>query len=113
VYGEEAYLAGLVALGGGVLRAPPQALAGVTGASAARTLCALEVSEALRRARQADLVSALSDLDQRWIAPAVAALGAGTLERLWLLVNDRAWSLRRRDLWRRWRRGRTALEALS
>ena len=114
VYGEEAYLAGLVALGGGALRAPPQAAAGVLGTPpAARILCALEVSEALRGAGQADLLSALADLDQRWIAPAVTALGAGTLERLWLLANDRAWSLRRRDLWRRWRRGRPALEALT
>ena len=113
VYGEEAYLAGLAALGGGALRAPPPAAAGVLEGPVARTLCALEVSEALRRARQSDLLGALADLDQRWIAPAVAALDAGTLERLWLLANDRAWSLRRRDLWRRWRRGRPALEALT
>jgi len=113
VYGVEAYLAGLAALGGGALRAPPQAAAAVLGTPAARRLCALEVREALGRAGQADLVSALADLDQRWIAPAVMALGAGTLERLWLLANDRAWRLRRRDLWRRWRRGRPALEALT
>jgi hypothetical protein len=113
VFGEEAYLAGLATLGGGTLRASAQEASGVLGAAAARTLCALEVSEALRRGRHADLLGALADLDQRWIAPAVAALGAGTLERLWLLANDRAWRLRRRDLWRRWRRSRPGLEALA
>ncbi len=113
VYGEEAYLAGLAMLGGATLRAPPESAARVLDASGARTLCALEVSEALRQSRQADLLGALAELDQRWIAPAVAAIGTGTLERLWLLANDRAWSLRRRDLWRRWRRGRPALEALT
>ena len=113
VYGEEAYLAGLATLGAGTLRAPPDALAAVLAAAAGRMLCALESGEALRRVRQADLLGALADLDQRWIAPAVAALGAGSLQRLWLLANDRAWCLRRHDLWRRWRRGRTALEALA
>ena len=113
VYGEEAYLAGLATLGTGALRALPEAAVSVLGAASGRTLCALEVSETMGRVRRADLLGALADLDQRWIAPAVAALGAGTLERLWLVANDRAWGLRRRDLWRRWRRGRTALEALA
>ncbi|MGC8518761.1 MAG: hypothetical protein ACP5P4_09575 [Steroidobacteraceae bacterium] len=113
VYGEEAYLAGLARLGGGALRALPDEAHSVLGALSGRALCALEVSEALGRGPQTDLLSALADLDRRWIAPAVAALGAGRLGRLWLLANDRAWCLRRGDLWRRWRRGRTALEALT
>ena len=73
----------------------------------------LEVSEALRRAPGADLHEALAELDRRWIAPAVAALAAGRLERLWLLANGRAWALRPRDRWRFWRRARTGLEALA
>ena len=113
VYGAEAYLAGLARLGGSESRpVPPEWPYARTGALES-ALYALEVSDALQREPGSDLLRALADLDRRWIAPAVAALGAGSLERLWLLANDRAWCLRSRDRWRRWRRGRAGLEAMA
>jgi hypothetical protein len=106
VYGAEAYLAGLA-------RPAPPEWPYARGGALAPALHALEVRDALQREPGADLLGALADLDRRWISPAVAALGAGALERLWLLANDRAWGLRARDRWRRWRRTRTGLEAMT
>ncbi len=113
VYGSAAYLAGLAQLGGTRCRANPPEWPYSTAGAMTRALHALEVGEVLQRRAGVDLVSALAELDRRWVAPAVQALGAGTLERLWLLANDRVWCLRARDRWRRWRRGRAGLEALA
>ncbi len=113
VSGTEAYLAGLARLGAAAHGASAPEWPYGPAAAPGRALHVLEVSEALRRAPGADLHEALAELDRRWIAPAVAALAAGRLERLWLLANGRAWALRPRDRWRFWRRARTGLEALA
>jgi hypothetical protein len=51
---------------------------------------------------------ALSELDQRWIAPSIAAIRAGRLAQLDMIffgeTDSRTLSLRRRDLWKFWRR---------
>ena len=113
VSGTEAYLAGLARLGAAAHGASaPEWPYGPAGAPG-RALHVLEVGEALRRAPGADLHEALLELDRCWIAPAVAALAAGRLERLWLLANGRAWALRPRDRWRFWRRGRAGLQGLA
>jgi hypothetical protein len=55
----------------------------------------------------------LARLDERFIAPAVAALRSGSLARLTLIANDRALTLGRRSALRVWRRARAPLEALQ
>ncbi len=55
----------------------------------------------------------LAAFDCEWLAPVVAALKRGALERLVLQVNDGLWTLRARDLWRVWRRPRPWLEAIA
>ena len=113
VSGTEAYLEGLARLGAAAHGASaPEWPYGPAGAPG-RALHVLEVGEELRRAPGADLHEALLELDRCWIAPAVAALAAGRLERLWLLANGRAWALRPRDRWRFWRRGRAGLQGLA
>jgi len=46
----------------------------------------------------------LAQVEAQWIAPANAALRAGRIDGLTVLVNDRLYTLRRRDHWRFWRR---------
>ena len=113
IHGAEGYLAGLAHLAGSECRQAPPQWPYAPGAPIGRALQVLEVSEALRREGDFDLLAAVADLDRRWIAPAVAALLDGRLDRLWLLANGRAWCLRARDRWRRWRRGRAGLGALT
>ena len=113
VYGSGAYLAGLARLGGSACRALPPRLPEPPAPAPGRALYVLEVSEALQRLPRADLLGALGTLEEEWIGPALTAVRRGSLERLWLLANDRAWCLRPRDLWRRWRRSRAGLESLT
>ena len=113
VSGTEAYLAGLARLGAAPYGAGASEWPYGPAAAPGRALHVLEVGETLRRSPGADLHEALAELDRRWLEPAVAALAAGRLERLWLLANGRAWALRRADRWRFWRRARTGLEALA
>ncbi len=112
--GIDAYLDGLISLGADTPCPPsPPHWPYAPGSPIERALHVLEVRDVLAREPAADLLAALAELDRQWLAPALAALRAGALQRLWLLANDRVWSLRARDLWRRWRRGRPALEALT
>ena len=112
--GIDAYVDGLICLGADTPCAvSPPHWPYAPGRPIERALHVLEVREVLWREPGADLLGALAVLDRQWLAPALAALRSGALERLWLLANDRAWSLRARDLWRRWRRGRAGLEALT
>jgi hypothetical protein len=52
----------------------------------------------------------MTALDQSWIAPALSMLRAGTIRRLRLHLNDRLFTVSRRDLWQLWRRPRPWLE---
>lgn len=113
VFGMEAYVAGLARLGGRECRAVAPRWPYAPRVAIARALHTLEVSVELQRRPEVGLLEGLMELDRAWVEPAVRALADGSLRRLWLLANDRVWSMRARDRWRRWRRARLGLEALT
>lgn len=80
-----------------------------------RALAVVEVAELLHTDSSWRLAEAVAEIDRRLIAPALAALRGGAVERLVLLANDRSLTLRAADrwlLWRRMRAVRTGYEAL-
>lgn len=48
------------------------------------------------------LTATLREWEERWFAPAIAALRAGRYTTLWLWAGTHLYALRRRDLWRFW-----------
>ena len=112
VFASEAYTRGLCRLAGLESR-PAAQISAMSGAGARRTLCVLEVVEALQRQGAMSFPEALAELDRRVIAPAVAALRQRRIDSLVLLANDRRWMLRALDGLKFWRRGRAGLEALA
>ena len=75
---------------------------------AQRALGVVEVAELLHANASWRLADAVADIDRRLIAPSLAAIRRGELERLVLVANDRRLSFRRADRWRLWRRMRSA-----
>jgi hypothetical protein len=112
-FGSDAYLDGLWHLHGGSCRPLPQELAGVLApAVGACTVLALSVAAELQQSLHASFAQALGALDERFIAPALAALGDGALASVTLVGNDTALTVRRRSALRIWRRGRPGLASL-
>ncbi|MGH8149835.1 MAG: hypothetical protein ACRETB_07675 [Steroidobacteraceae bacterium] len=58
-------------------------------------------------------LQALAAFDRDWIEPALEQLDRRAILRLAVMANDRQLSLAARDSWKRWRRRRAALAALS
>ena len=112
VFASEAYVRGLCRLGGLESR-PAAQISAMSGAGTPCTLCVLEVAEVLQRAGGTSLPEAMTELDRRVIAPALAALRERRIDRVVLLANDRRWTLRSADRLRFWRRRRAGLEALA
>lgn len=56
---------------------------------------------------------ALAAFDRDWVEPALAQLDCGAVARVAVTANDRRVLLSSRDRWKRWRRRRPALAALS
>ena len=109
----EAYLAGLWRLHGLECTDPPADVAALLPLRAPCTVVALSLAEALQRAPHATFWQALAGLDERFIAPALAALRRGQLGELTLLANDRALRVTRHALLRRWRRAAAGLASLQ
>jgi hypothetical protein len=113
-FGADAYLDGLMALQGARCEPLPPGLGSLLQANAAAdVVLALRVAEELQSEMPVSFTEGLARLDERFIAPAVAALRSGSLARLTLIANDRALTLGRRSALRVWRRARAPLEALQ
>jgi hypothetical protein len=112
-FGADAFLDGLWRLQGAQCRPVPGSLGAVLAAAAPRTVLALSVSAQLREAASGTFTEALAALDARFITPALAALGQGTLTSVTLIVNDIALSVRRGSGLKLWRRPRTGLAGLA
>jgi hypothetical protein len=80
---------------------------------AQRALGVVEVAELLQANVSWRLADAIAQIDRQLLAPSLAALHRGELERLVLLANDRSFVVRPADRWRFWRRKRTGLEGLA
>jgi hypothetical protein len=59
------------------------------------------------------VLETLAEIDRRFISPAIAALGEGSLESVVLIANDTQWRVRRRDRLKLWRRPRPGISALQ
>jgi hypothetical protein len=113
-FGADAYLDGLMRLRGARCGPLPRSLGELLQADAgADTVLAVRVAQELQTEMPVSFEQGLARLDERFIAPAVAALRSGALERLTLIGNDRALALGRRSALRVWRRARAPLEAFA
>ncbi len=112
-FGADAYLDGLMRLEGARCEPLPPALAALEVDAGADVVLALRVAEELQTAMPVSFIEGVARLDERFIAPAVAALRAGGLKRLTLLANDRVLTLGPRSALRFWRRARTPLQAFA
>lgn len=116
-FGADAYVRGLWRLAGGETRPMPVDWAALIGESRAqRALGVVEVAELLHANVHWSLADAVAEIDRRLIAPSLAALRGGRLDRLVLLANDRSLTLRAAHRWRLWRhmrKGRAGVESLT
>lgn len=116
-FGSDAYVRGLWRLAGGETRPMPVDWAALIGQPRARrVLGVVEVAGLLHANASWRLADAMAEIDCRLLAPSLAALHRGELDRLVLLANDRSFTLHAADRWRLWRRVRTlrsGFEALA
>jgi hypothetical protein len=111
--GADAYLDGLMALQGARCEPLPRDLGALQAGAAADVVLALRVAEELQTKMPLSFLDGLARLDERFIAPAVAALRAGSLARLTLIANDHRLTLGPRSALKLWRRARAPLAALA
>jgi hypothetical protein len=113
VFGPDAYLNGLAVVIGASVHELPQELAPVFGYSSAARVCVrIEIGSMLQQSPAWTVLDAFAQIDQRFIAPAMQALHAGSLSRLDLLANDLHLSTRAVDRLKRWRRTRPGVSGL-
>ena len=112
-FGSDPYLHGLWRCAGGSARATPRVFDEVLGYSGRRAVFVVELSQAFDEHRDWSLRDALSDLDQRWIVPALEALHRGDIARVTVIANDHRLSLGPRDRLKLWRMPRAALAAFQ
>ena len=106
---DERFLNGLWRFAGDVGERVPQSFRRIDLAGDDAMIVALSTAPAAG-ARPA---LALMDLEGDWFQPAFAALQRGQIARLQMHVNDRLFSLTRRNSWRWWRRRRPWIEMLT
>ena len=112
--GIDPYLAGLAHLGGLPVHPLPSGWGDLPNvADNQRTILVAEISPLLHSNPNWSVFDAMADLDRRFIAPALAALHAGAVERLILLVNDIELGVRRHDRRKFWRRPKSILAGLT
>jgi hypothetical protein len=110
--GADAYLDGLMALEGARCEPLPRDLDALQAGAATDVVLALRVAEELQTQMPVSFTDGLARLDERFIAPAVAALRAGDLRRLTLIANDHVLTLGPRSALKLWRRPCAPLAAL-
>jgi len=106
LYGADLYAEGLWRLAGHGAAPLPEEFHALPAAAGARAIVLYPVLAA-------DGLAQLQRLEQRWIAPALAALRVGRLRTLRLLAGERLYRLQRLRLAQFWRRGRPWWEALA
>ena len=102
-FGRDAWLEGLWRLQGGTCRPVPQQLEQVLAAGASLAVLTVEVGGELCDERDT-VAAALSRLDERFITPALQALGRRTLTGVTVVLNDARVRVGRGSLRRFWRR---------
>ncbi|MGH8210760.1 MAG: hypothetical protein ACRETD_13065, partial [Steroidobacteraceae bacterium] len=112
-FGSDPYLAGLWHLHGAESRPLPDQLTDLFGdPHAHRAALVAEVAPLLHSNPHWTVFEALAELDRRFVSPALAALGQGTVERIVLVANDRQLLIRRADRLKLWRRTRSGIAGL-
>jgi hypothetical protein len=103
--GADPYAVGL-ALSSGIATGPlPADLRDAPGiASRECTAVVAEITPILHQNPNCSLLDAIAELDRAFVVPALAALRAGSIGRLTLLVNDHEFCMRPHDRLKFWRR---------
>ena len=113
-FGRDAWLEGVWHLGGEACRAPPARLDEVlVEARAPRAVLVAPVAAQLQGSPHSSAAEALARLDERLIAPALAALRRGRLARTTLILNDVRVTLGRTSRFKLWRRQRAGLASFA
>jgi hypothetical protein len=114
-FGPDPYLIGLWHLHGGRARALPddKLTSLLTDPSAQRAILVTEVTSLLQSNPRWTVFEALAELDRLYAAPAIAALAAGTVDKVLVIANDTELQVGRRDRLRFWRRPQPTLLALQ
>jgi hypothetical protein len=113
-FGSDSFVRGLWRLAGGEIRPMPVDWAAVIAEPRLqRALIVVEVAELLHANASWRLADAVAEIDRQVIAPSLAALRRGALDRLVLLANDRRFSLCRANHWRVWRHMRSVRGGLE
>jgi hypothetical protein len=117
LFGDDANLDGLIALGVAeqVSNASPVSadLAQILSSSADRVAIVVEAYRLPENSSISTPLQAIEDIDRRWIAPAMQALGQAGLEQVHIIANDRCVTVRSKDRLKFWRRTRAALAGLQ
>jgi hypothetical protein len=108
-FGDDPYLQGLWRLNGAQLESAAHAVALPTdpGRLAAMDECVVE----FQVFRERGSFEGIAEFDAAWLAPALAAVRRGEIQRLIIAASDRSFELARPDLWKFWRRARVAAGA--
>jgi hypothetical protein len=112
--GSDPYLRGLWHLHGGRIdELPDDKLASLLADShVQRSVLVTEVTPMLHTNPHWTVFEALAELDGRYVAPAIAALQTGTVEKVVLIANDTELQVTRRDRLKFWRRRQSTLLGL-
>jgi hypothetical protein len=113
-FGNDPYLIGLCRLQGDQTHVLPDQLTDLlTDSRPQRAVLVTEVTSMLHLNPHWTVLETLAEIDRRFISPAIAALGEGSLESVVLIANDTQWRVRRRDRLKLWRRPRPGITALQ
>lgn len=113
-FGNDPYLIGLCRLHGDPTHELPDHLTDLlTDPRPQRAVLVIEVTSMLHLNPHWTVLEALAEIDRRFVSPAIAALGEGSLESVVLLANDTHWRVRRRDRLKLWRRAHPGIAALQ
>ncbi len=112
--GADPYLTGLWHMRGGSTRElPDDKLASLlVDPQTQRAVLVTEVTPMLHSNPRWTVFEALAELDRLYVSPAIAALGAGVIEKVVLIANDTELQVGRHDRLKFWRRPRPAMEGL-
>jgi hypothetical protein len=112
LFGDDPYLDGLIALDV-AKRVKNAELAQLIEMNADRAAAVLEAYRLPENSSISTPLQALEDIDRRWLAPALKALGQRRIERLHIIANDRCVTMSSPDRLKFWRRSRSPLAALQ
>ncbi|MDB6011959.1 MAG: hypothetical protein JWL65_4209, partial [Gammaproteobacteria bacterium] len=113
-FGNDPYLVGLWRVHGDQTHVLPDQLTDLlTNPHPQRAVLVTEITSMLHLNPHWTVLEALAEIDRRFVSPAIAALGEGSIESVVLIANDTQWRVRRRDRLKFWRRPRPGISALQ